>query len=80
MEKVQVRGVVMVSPVLCTDDLIRPGEGGGLAQIIHGGGGEATHLVCGFLGSDQHRNPLITSLPQVLTIDMARAGSDEWIE
>lgn len=62
------------------DDLILPAEDGGLARINHGGGGEATHVFCGFLGSDQHRNPLIATLPRVLTIDMARAGSDEWIE
>ena len=62
------------------DDLVQPGDGGGLARIIHGGGGEATHIVCGFLGSDQHRNPLIATLPRLLTIDMTRAGSDEWIE
>src|SRR5262249_47497727 len=45
-----------------------------------GGGGEATHLICGFLGSGQQANPLIASLPRVLKIDMAQAGSDEWIE
>jgi len=60
--------------------LIQPADGGGLARIIHGGGGEATHMVCGFLASDQHRNPLIATLPRVLKIDMARTGSDEWIE
>jgi hypothetical protein len=70
---------VALRPV-SADDLMQPVEGGGLARINHGGGGEATHLVCGSLGSDQHRNPLIATLPRVLTIDMARAGSDEWIE
>jgi AraC-like DNA-binding protein len=70
---------VALRPV-SADDLMQPVEGGGLTRINHGGGGEATHLVCGFLGSDQHRNPLIATLPRVLTIDMARAGSDEWIE
>jgi AraC-like DNA-binding protein len=61
-------------------DLIQPADGGGLARIIHGGGGEATNLVCGFLGSGQHRNPLIATLPRMLKIDMTRAGSNEWIE
>ena len=37
-------------------------------------------MVCGFLASDQHRNPLITTLPRVLKIDMTQTGSDEWIE
>ena len=60
-------------------DLIQPADGGGLARIIHGGSGEATQIVCGFLGSDRHRNPLIATLPRLLTIDMTRAGS-QWIE
>jgi AraC-like DNA-binding protein len=62
------------------DDLIKPGVDGGLSGIDHGGGGEATHIICGFLGSDQHRSPLIATLPRVLKVDMTRTGSDEWIE
>ncbi|HJU06789.1 MAG TPA: AraC family transcriptional regulator [Nitrospiraceae bacterium] len=61
-------------------DLIQRTDGGGLARIIHGGSGEVTQIVCGFLGSDRHRNPLIATLPRLLTIDMTRTGSDEWIE
>jgi AraC-like DNA-binding protein len=59
---------------------LQPTEEGGLFRLAHGGGGEATHMVCGFLGSDQHRNPLLASLPRVLSVDMVRAGSDEWLE
>jgi AraC-like DNA-binding protein len=61
--------------------LVQPPEGGGaLPRIVHGGGGEATHMLCGFLACERHRNPLIATLPRVLKIDMARTGSDEWIE
>jgi AraC-like DNA-binding protein len=60
--------------------LIQPAHGGRLAQIVHGGGGHATHMVCGFLGSDRHRNPLVATLPRVLKVDMTQAGSGEWIE
>src|SRR5262245_9408444 len=40
------------------DDLIQSAPEGGLARIVHGGGGEVTHLVCGFLGSEEAHNPL----------------------
>jgi len=62
------------------DDLISPPEEGDLLRIVHGGGGEPTHIVCGFLGSDQQRNPLIDTLPRVLKVDMSQAGSTAWIE
>ena len=61
-------------------ELMQPAAGGGLARIVHGGGGEATDIVCGFLATDQHSNPLIATLPRVLKVDMAQSGSDEWIE
>lgn len=62
------------------DELIIPPDDGGLLRVVHGGGGEPTHIVCGFLGSDQQRNPLIDTLPRVLKVDMSRAGSSSWIE
>lgn len=48
--------------------MIQPGLDGGLMRIEHGGGGTPTHIVCGFLGSDQFRNPVIETLPRVLKI------------
>jgi AraC-like DNA-binding protein len=60
--------------------LIQPGIAGGLAQIVLGGGGASTHIICGFLGSDQFRNPVIETLPRVLKIATAPAGSSSLIE
>ena len=54
-------------------DLIQPTPDGGLARVSHGGGGEATHLVCGFLASEELYNPLIAALPRMLKLDV-RAG------
>ena len=59
--------------------MIQPGLDGGLMRIEHGGGGPPTHIICGFLGSDQFRNPVIETLPRVLKIatlpeDAAAAG------
>ena len=61
-------------------DLIRPAVGGGLARISHGGGGDAVHLVCGFLASDQPYNPLIASLPRILKVDVRQGTSRDWVE
>ena len=60
--------------------LIQRSASGGLAQICHGGGGEPTHIVCGFLGSEKGYNPLIASLPRVLTLDVRQGMSRDWIE
>lgn len=53
---------------------------GGLARIVYGGGGAQTRLVCGFLGSDVPRNPLITNLPKVLKLSVTESASGRWIE
>ena len=62
-----------------TASLIRP-SGGGLARIDHGGGGAPTRIVCGFLGSDEAHNPLISALPPVLKLDLREAASRAWVE
>jgi AraC-like DNA-binding protein len=61
-------------------DLVRAPEGGGLPWIRHGGGGEATHIVCGFLAGDDAANPLIATLPRLLKVDIREATSRDWIE
>ncbi len=67
-------------PAVGADQLIQPSSDGGLARIIHGGGGEETHIICGFLGSDQAYNPLIATLLSVLTLDVRQGTSRDWIE
>jgi AraC-like DNA-binding protein len=62
------------------DSLIQPGADGGLARIIHGGGGERTHVLCGFLGSDVPNDPLFRILPTVLKVNVAEGASEGWIE
>jgi AraC-like DNA-binding protein len=61
------------------EHLIKPDPAGGLAKIVHGGGGERTHIICGFLGGDPHYNPLIAVLPRVLTLEIADAAATDWI-
>lgn len=61
-------------------DLIRPAANGGLARIAHGGGGERTHILCGFLGNDTLNDPLLRILPRVLKVAFAEGAAANWIE
>ena len=70
------RGVKPVS----ARELIQRSPDGGLSRIFHGGGGAATRIVCGFLASGDSYNPLFSTLPKALKIDIRDAASREWIE
>lgn len=61
-------------------DLIQPGRDGGLARIGHGGGGAAARIICGFLAREDTFNPLLSTLPRILKIDVRHGASREWIE
>lgn len=60
--------------------LVQPSPSGGLARVVHGGGGKPTHMVCGFLGSEDDANPVLTSLPRVLKLDLREGTARAWIE
>lgn len=62
------------------DDLAQAPADGGLARIRYGGGGARTHIVCGFLGSDVLHNPLVATLPKVLTLNVREGAAGDWIE
>jgi len=67
-------------PPTRVSDIVRPRTGGGLLALRHGGGGDATRLVCGFLGSESTAlNPLIVALPSVIRMNVEDSGSAEWI-
>jgi AraC-like DNA-binding protein len=61
-------------------DVIQPPDVGGISRIKYGGGGEATQLLCGFLGSDTPFSPLLASLPSLLKLDLRATASGTWIE
>jgi AraC-like DNA-binding protein len=67
-------------PAISADDLIQPGGEGGLMRIDYGGGGDPTHVVCGFLASEELHNPLIDTLPAMLKIDIRHGASRDWVE
>jgi AraC-like DNA-binding protein len=68
-----------ITPVRA-DTLIRRSPEGGLLRIRHGGGQEPTALICGFLGTQDGYNPLLATLPGVLTLDISKAASRDWVE
>lgn len=61
-------------------DLVQPSIDGGLPGIVYGGGGEPTHVICGFLATEELRNPLIATLPRLLKLDVGDGASRDWIE
>ncbi len=60
--------------------LIETAPDGGLARIVHGGGGQLTHIICGYLATEEKRNPLLEALPRMLKVNITDAVSREWIE
>lgn len=66
-----------VAPI-AVSDLIRPPDDMGVSRIRHGGGGERTRLVCGFLGGDAQLNPLLQQLPAALKVDVAAMPGGQW--
>lgn len=62
------------------DDLIQPGAGGGLATIRHGGNGESTRMICGFLGSDRQYDPVLGLLPTIIKLTLPDPISASWFE
>lgn len=62
------------------DEVILPRDSSGLFAIEHGGGGEATRVVCGFLGCDGvESNPVLSTLPRLLVLNVDVGGGAEWI-
>ena len=67
-------------PPVAGSDIIHPPKGGRLFSIHHGGRGEHTRLVCGFLGCDSAEgNPVISTLPPLLKLNLEPGGAAEWI-
>jgi AraC family transcriptional regulator, alkane utilization regulator len=68
-------------PPVSAREIVRPSPEGGLWVIRHGGGGEHTHVVCGFLGCDRlEGNLLARVLPPVLRFDTRRGSAAAWVK
>jgi len=68
------------APLMPAREVIQPPSGGGISRINYGGGGAATQLLCGYLGSDAPFSPLLSALPAVLKLDVRATASGAWIE
>lgn len=54
-------------------------EGPGIPKLRHGGGGEATRVVCGFLAGNELLQAIVSTLPELLVLDVASLPSGQWI-
>jgi AraC-like DNA-binding protein len=66
-------------PAVSAEEFVQPADGG-LARIVHGGGGEQTRVLCGFLGGDRQCELVTGLLPAVLKLSVADGASGKWIE
>lgn len=60
--------------------LVAPARDGRLAQIRFGGGGAPARIVCGFLGLEDARHPLVGALPRILKLSVRESSAGAWIE
>jgi AraC-like DNA-binding protein len=67
-------------PPFSQPDEVKAKAAGDFSRIELGGGGEATQLLCGYLGSDHAFGPLLASLPPVLKLDVRATPSGAWVE
>ncbi len=63
------------------DYLVKPGADGGLLRIEHGGGGETTRFVCGFLACDKRLSrPVLEALPGMLRVPFGDDPATAWLK
>jgi AraC-like DNA-binding protein len=61
--------------------VVRVSPESGMFVIRHGGGGEKTRIVCGFLGCDRlDGNPLAGALPPLLRFDARQGSAAAWMK
>ncbi|HXV09912.1 MAG TPA: AraC family transcriptional regulator [Burkholderiales bacterium] len=62
------------------DSLVQPAASGELMRIEHGGGGEKTRLICGFLRCDLRLcGPMLESLPRILRVPLGGEAGAAWL-
>ena len=70
---------VFLSP-LPASGLVEPAPEGGLMRIRHGGGGERTRFVCGFMACEKRLcKPLLDALPRMLSVSLGDDPATRWL-
>jgi AraC family transcriptional regulator, alkane utilization regulator len=63
-----------------TAALVRPAPAGGLLSMEHGGGGEPTWIMCGYLSCDPFLSrPLLDALPRMLRVSLGDGAPAQWL-
>lgn len=63
-----------------SDMLVQPATRSGFMRIEHGGGGEKTRLVCGFLSCDERLCwPILETLPRILRVPLGDGPATAWL-
>lgn len=67
-------------PALRAETLVQTSPGGGLARIVHGGGGDRTRFICGYVACDSRLcRPMIEAFPRMLRVPMGSSASASWM-
>lgn len=67
-----------LAPV-CPEQFLQPAADGGLTRLVYGAGGDRTSLLCGFLGHNMKRSPILALLPRALKLSVEEDSSAGWI-
>jgi AraC-like DNA-binding protein len=65
---------------LRAESLLQRSPAGGLARIVHGGGGDRTRFICGYVACDSRLcRPMIEALPRMLRVPLGARSSASWM-
>ena len=67
-------------PPTPADSLVQPVGDHGYLRIEHGGGGEKTRFVCGYLRFDERLcGPILRTMPRILRVHLGEAQAPAWV-
>lgn len=80
-DETHVMGSDLKAQPISAESLVKPHADGGMLRIVHGGGGETTRLVCGFLACDKRLSkPVLDALPGMLRVPFGDDPASAWLK